>query len=751
MMKWLRGGLVLMGMLAVLAGHGAMVTRSISTQVLRQDGTPAAGARVVLRVYDFEQKKTVQLATVTDAQGQFHLDYPSNADPNIANDSVGIDGCYLMVDIPAGPLVFRRPTGQRINPIKAEAGKMYCGTVVDAGNHPIGGARAIVNSLYSPRIWGVYATVNDGNDGIATPEMEAISDTDGTFHTRFVDLGDVLPYIALMHIEAKVGNAWQAGQVMATPGQPSTITLSPCPTITGLVRNGKTGKPLSGARVKLVPCNLTNPDMGLAPAITDADGRFTFTNAVDERHGWAVDVSCKEFGDHWERVQEHAAEVELLPLITVTGDVRDDQHRIPAGHLTVQTCYQGECGNGDETFIGRKYARATMQPDGTFTLCMPDQPDLHATIGSFGYRGAGAEIERGKALHLLVNREAGVLVKITDVPDELIKDITCGQTAKGDRGQYQFVHGQDGYFFIRRNRQETEADLIFGIAGRNGGELLSWQTVNLTQPEWPLVISAGKTWSQITLSFMTADGKPRNAAQAVRFYHPGSERPAFVYQPNATATSYQGQVPPGKYTITTGEGLGAELRTVTLTPGTQTLEWLPPASASVTLNFTLPAEAVGQPVPYVNITRLAGETPIGIPVEKYPRKNGEVITGLCEGDYRFDTLFQRKTISTVTQHLTAGENTVSLSWPGTATLLLSLNTTPPVDTWSIELHYVVDGKALPDFIGYSTVDKTVKYERLPAGTYELRCSYNRGPVVKATFDLMPGQNTQPLPPPPAGK
>jgi RNA polymerase sigma factor (sigma-70 family) len=278
-------------------------------RVVDANGKPVAGAKLSLLYYSSLRADGVERA-VTDAEGKYHFtvkrsefktDY--HPEPWTKATLVAMANGHAMGWMPAGNHELRLP----------EQGELT-GRLLTLEGKPIEGARVQVVGLLKPKAGDLSAWVKDigkrdfdkwsnladqehlqGFDaawlGVAIQQrFPAVhSDKDGRFRIpgigkeRVVDLEITHPNYETTLLKAMTRPFTAKADTKSYDfyyGNDFTLPLNPGRTVTGVVKDAKTGQPIRGATVyqfRLHPETRSNPPALRRPVVTDADGKYTTT------------------------------------------------------------------------------------------------------------------------------------------------------------------------------------------------------------------------------------------------------------------------------------------------------------------------------------------------------------------------------------------------------------------------------------------------------------------------------------------
>ena len=269
------------------AGH------KVRRQVLLPDGTPAVGAKIILRRFAAQEHGEPKLQTetvfLTDARGQFEIELEDNE----IRGSVLIDaaGCALALAPLHESWTCLRMPGQRPRPIQLIETYELLGHVVNARGVPVVGAQVV---LADP-LWNWVAT------GVSTPQLITESAADGSFsmrgisdlryfdqerwsiyaiqrdRTKVVALGLETVMLKISkpepHLARKSVPPRPVQYQLPLQYEPPRIVLHPTVSVGGQVVNPVLNQPVDGATVALDTADCYLP---LRPMKTGADGRFEF-------------------------------------------------------------------------------------------------------------------------------------------------------------------------------------------------------------------------------------------------------------------------------------------------------------------------------------------------------------------------------------------------------------------------------------------------------------------------------------------
>lgn len=257
--------------------------------VKRPDGSPAAGAKVLLRQFRPDGHLSRELELTADAEGrvQARLDPPTES---LRADTLP----YFLVDVPGCALLVAQ-VRHNDNELKLVADDERTGLVIGPDGVGVAAARVECAALIpfkSPRF---LASLNAPERGVRTPAATAIADARGVFTLRNVrQVGWGALSTALLTASGTQDGRTLVGEgpqerLDAAPQErrPPTLKLHPVGRLRGRVVDQGTGAPLAGARLTLSG----EGSYLLArtpPAISGADGRYTFADVPTTPQAWCL-------------------------------------------------------------------------------------------------------------------------------------------------------------------------------------------------------------------------------------------------------------------------------------------------------------------------------------------------------------------------------------------------------------------------------------------------------------------------------
>ena len=508
----------------LLARAGAVVSVPFETTVVKPDGTPAAGAAVLVRVLNSEDgslREDRQLTT--DAQGHVATEVTFATAP-----PPGLPLAYALIDMPDYALVIvylvgddsGRPGGRRqAVPAKISLRPAYAltGVVVGPDQQPVVGAAVKVVTSggggFTPPNRFNYPSAN-----IVTPALCAVTDKEGRFTLR----GMVPPEpgyhggILNVAVMAKQGDTVLVGDGALNYNLPPerlterTITLVETTPLHGTVMDAVTGKPIRGVQVTLVPRPgaFNRQALYLMVATSDAEGQYTFPGvpAIDEMIAMAA---APGYGQGWakiagdrngprakpaERPQDYR--ISLRPMVTVSGKVIDAATGglIGALPLTLIATY-------DEGYKGlnlRTESRACEAPvaaDGSYTLRVPAGPctfrlaldrSLRSTgpmmpgfMGAFAYFTVmpdQAEVTAGANLPFAAQRPNTVFLRLRSASDKADRAIVVLRVNDKEVSCYPV----NGYYAL----SATPGALLTYRIERDKQEIVPWSELAVDKNNW---------------------------------------------------------------------------------------------------------------------------------------------------------------------------------------------------------------------------------------------------------------------------
>lgn len=365
------------------------------TTILRPDGTPAANAKVLVRVLHEEDGSLREDRQLTaDAQG--HVATTIQFDRELPRF---LPVLYALIDVTDCALTLVSLTErQRGGPqnkewaprqITLRAPYALSGVVVGPDGQPVQGADVVVVTSggggMAPPMRFNYPSAN-----IATPALQAKTDADGRFALRGVDVagnsnrGGIFAVAVLAKAadgSLLAGDAHMNYNLPPERLREASITLAATTPLHGTVVDPQ-GKPISGAQITLAPRPgaFNRQPIYLMTATSAADGSYRIPGvpAIDEL---VAEATCPGYGKGWALIQEGRTRpvdgekdyrITLRPLVQVKGRVVDAATRKPVTGLPfslIATYDRGYRGLNMNT--GSLICETEMAEDGSFALQVP--------------------------------------------------------------------------------------------------------------------------------------------------------------------------------------------------------------------------------------------------------------------------------------------------------------------------------------------------------------------------------------------
>ena len=252
------------------AGAGEVVSRKVELP----DGTPAASARVLVRIGEAGGGLRTDVRVETDAEGVFRAEV--DIEPN---QPKGVRPGYIIVDAPGCALgVALLPLTDDLPPLRLSEDFQLTGIVQVQMGQPVAGVEVMVEFLSAGREadqWGGIWWINSPRQDAITPELVTTSGEDGTFVLRGVTVEGASRLEAAC---TPLATGWK-GRRRAIPiednPQPPVLTVWPVIEVSGTVRDALSDEPIPGAQVLLSASpRLSTGEAG--PVEADEEGRFAF-------------------------------------------------------------------------------------------------------------------------------------------------------------------------------------------------------------------------------------------------------------------------------------------------------------------------------------------------------------------------------------------------------------------------------------------------------------------------------------------
>jgi hypothetical protein len=284
-------------------------------QVLRPDGNPAVGARVVIRHFSLaDGTLTKEKTLLTDISGRFSTsapDLPRNQVPDCRSGYLLIfaSGCAPMF---SSFTEWMRSVSAQGEPVRLQPAFTISGKAVSADGQAV--AKAHLVPIDFRNNYSYLWNLNVNNCHIATPEVCAVSNARGEFRLPGFTLD-------LPHLPSEGFNSIPAVSLRATGStngvllagfdpivfisprplggdNPVTVVLTPARTVRGKVIDAVTQRPIAGAYVEAFPGNPSLP-IDMPKTVTDRVGHFTLTGIISSEELYIKANRAPDWVNNW--------------------------------------------------------------------------------------------------------------------------------------------------------------------------------------------------------------------------------------------------------------------------------------------------------------------------------------------------------------------------------------------------------------------------------------------------------------------
>lgn len=269
-------------------------------QVLRPDGSPAVGARVLVRHFRLTDGIMIQDPVIlTDLEGRFSasaLNLPRNQVPDCRSGYLVIfaSGCAPMF---SSFTEWMRSASAQAEPIQLKPAFTISGKAVNADGQAVAGAHLVPIDFRNnfSYLWNL----NVPHCHVATPEVCTVSNTQGEFRLPGFTLDlphlpsegfNSIPTVSLRAAGSANGvllagynpNIFIFSHPLGGDG-PVTVVLDPAHTVRGKVIDAVTQQPIAEADIEAFPDNPPLP-IDMPETRTDRNGNFTLTGIISSEY-----------------------------------------------------------------------------------------------------------------------------------------------------------------------------------------------------------------------------------------------------------------------------------------------------------------------------------------------------------------------------------------------------------------------------------------------------------------------------------
>ncbi|MHB9132820.1 MAG: carboxypeptidase-like regulatory domain-containing protein [Armatimonadota bacterium] len=368
--------------------------------LLKPDGTPAAGAKVLARTFagwtftpGSKPRMTREVVYTADAQGQVTIGFPveqATYQPFTSYALIAAPGCAVTV----------MALSEFAGTITLTPEKMLDVLCTKADGTAAAGA-----AISFVRIGELYHFTNP-LCGVATPALTFRCGANGVARVPILYLGkgneiinrNVEAYVTLGGLVS--GCAYPVLLPTAAKPEPFAVKLKPAVTLTGSVTTPN-GKPLAGAVV-------SHATLPVPPVTTNAAGGYTLAGIPMAAHNIERLLITHPDYAQAQVIAEFPGPatpaVVLQPLVKISGRVVDAVGNPIAKTFDIRVSFNTSAARGNAGLDADRYTTAA---DGSFTLRIPPQSALIA-LGA-GFKGTMLErtFADGETVNLLVEPGQG--------------------------------------------------------------------------------------------------------------------------------------------------------------------------------------------------------------------------------------------------------------------------------------------------------------------------------------------------------